>query len=276
MELVKRSDMFTVPFSRLRLDEGNARIDLGDIEALKLSIKENGVKEPLWGYKQKDPDGEEYFYVINGSRRFAALKMLFEENGTIIYAPFRTQDKKLCTAEQNVLDRLLRNDGKEYTPYEKSLEINKLINYGWSPKQVAQKLGFSENHIKDLISLANAPKKIQNLVAKGTVSATLAMKEVKKGDDAVNKLVERANEAPKEAPQQPSFLPDDPNAPKEKKPRITAKDLEPTFNSMKEFREWFKTADPKRMNPGPLLTYKFFCSIINNEAKKEDFADFFY
>lgn len=276
MELVKRSDMFTVPFSRLKLDDGNARVDLGDIDQLKESIRQNGVKEPLWGYKQKGDDGEEYYYIINGSRRYAALRLLFEETGATIFVPFRTQDKKLCTPEQNVLDRLLRNEGKEYTPYEKSLEINKLINYGWGTKEVAKKLGVSENHIKSLLSLANAPKLVQNLVADGTVSATLAMHTVAKGKEAVDELVHKANEAPKEAPQQANLLDDGAKPIKEKKPRVTAKDLSPEVNSWKEFKNFAKDANESNMSATALALFKFMLKILNNETTNKDFNTFFF
>jgi ParB family transcriptional regulator, chromosome partitioning protein len=277
MELVKRKDSFEVPHSRLRLDPANAesRHDLGDLDQLEESIKENGVLEAVSAYKQKDPtDGEDYYYLTNGRRRFLAAGQLKEKTGVEIYFPVLT--KKKVNDELATIERLLRNEGKAYTPYEICLEIQKLINWKWSERDIAKKLGRSENHIKNLLSLANAPKEVQNLVAGGHVSATLAIHQIAKGDTAVNQLVEKANEAPVHGPQQANLLDDGAKPTKEKKPRVTAKDLAPELNSWKEYKSWAKSANEANMSATAVAFHKFLLKIINNEVGEKDFNQFFF
>jgi ParB-like nuclease domain len=74
--LVTKDEMLRVPFSRMRLDPDNERIDLGPIDWLIDNIRNEGVKEPLWGYRGIDENRKECYFVVNGSRRFAALKVL--------------------------------------------------------------------------------------------------------------------------------------------------------------------------------------------------------
>jgi hypothetical protein len=275
MELVKRSDMYTVPFTRLRLAPDNGRIDFGDIDELMENILENGVKEALYGYSGKDPELGDVFFAKNGSRRFKAMERIYKERGIEISCPFRLQPKK-THPEQDVLDRILLNDGKPYTPYELSKEIEKLINYGWDTKKVAQKLGRSETNIVNLLSLAGAPMHVQNVVANGSVSATLAIKTLAKGSEAVDELVQKAQEAPKEPDSKPDLFQEGDKPKEPKKTRVTAKDLAPQLNSWKEFKEWARMADKKKMNPTPQACFILLCQIMNNEAKVEDFNDFFY
>lgn len=77
---VKKGDVWKVPFDNLHLVEGlNIRTDYGDIEELAASILANGVKVALQGYR----DGEQ-FYVVDGHRRYTALKLLADRGHKLI------------------------------------------------------------------------------------------------------------------------------------------------------------------------------------------------
>jgi ParB/RepB/Spo0J family partition protein len=246
---------------------------MGNIEELKEQIREEGVKVPMYGYSQREDDGETYYYIVDGSRRYAACKLLSEEGGPELSIKFMPQPKR-TNKEQNTLERLLRNEGKPYTPYEISIEINKLVNYGWPEKKIATKLGKSETYVKQLLSLAHAPQKVQNLLAEDKVSATLAIQTLAKGDDAVEELVQKAEETPKEA-QNGTELFQEPQSPKGKTTRVTAKDLAPSLNSWKEFKKWAEQADNSKMSDTANAFFKFLCKMTVNELKQEDIADFF-
>ncbi len=164
--MVTREELLKVPFSRMKLDPDNERIDLGPIEWLIDNIRNEGVKEPLWGYKGIDQTRKECYFVVNGSRRFEALKVIYDEGrGIEIVAPFKTFNPVKVNSEQRIVERLIRNEGLPYSRLEKSSSIGKLSAYGWSHHKIAEQLSMSHTWVSDTLLLHHAPQRLKNIIA---------------------------------------------------------------------------------------------------------------
>jgi hypothetical protein len=287
--LVTKDEMLKVPFSRMRLDPDNERIDLGPIEWLIDNIRSEGVKEALWGYKGKDVAGKECYFVVNGSRRFAALKVIYDEGkGIDISAPFKTFNPDKVNMEQRIVERLIRNEGLPYTRLEKSSSIGKLSAYGWSNQKIASQLSMSITWVTDTLLLHSAPQRLKNIISAKELSASLAIDMMKKGEvDAF--LAQYSNgqysqpdegeitgiDTTIEMAQHKADVTAAGTAPvKNKSNKITKKDIN-GLNSVKEFKNFARRADQTKMTAGKEHYFAFLCKFVNNELSYEEIADFF-
>lgn len=270
---VKKRDLTMVPFSNLILREDfNIRTDMGDLRELADSIKENGVKQAMRGYKEK---GTEQYIVVDGHRRYAACRLLMEEGSDEILIPFITEPQKYSD-EQRVLDMFIMNDGKALNPLEQAAGVQRLLNWGWTGKDIAAKLGKSVQWIDRLSSLATAPKRIQKLVENKKMSATMAMDVVAKGEEETEKFLQNVDAGVYSANGvtamngEEVFVED---KPKRTKTKITKSDVE--LNSWQAFKKWAKMADPDKMSDEGARFFKYLCRMMNNEVGEASFKSFF-
>jgi len=287
--LVTRDELLRVPFSRMRLDPDNERIDLGPIEWLTNNIRNEGVKEPLWGYRGVDETKRECYFVVNGSRRFAVLQLIYDGGkGIDIVAPFKTFDPKKVNLEQRIIERLIRNEGLPYSRLEKSSSIGKLSAYGWSNQKIAEQLSMSITWVADTLLLHHAPQRLKNIVSSKELSASLAIEMIKKGEieafltqysnghysqaeEPINGIEIQSMEAPAQTQR---FA--ETSAPTSKRinNKITKRDFN-ELNSIKEFKNFSKVADPTRMSDSDSRFFLFLCKIMNNELTQLQIAGFF-
>lgn len=192
MNKPQRKDLWFIDPRLLTLEEGfNTRTDFGDLEELKNSILENGVKIPLRGYKVR---GEEKYVVNDGHRRYMAVMMAIKEGNDIARVPFISEDKK--SMEERLFEILLSNDGKPLTSLELGETYRRLKNFGYNATEIAKKVGKSTTHILDMIEVAESNKGVKDAINEGYVSATI-VSEVKKSfedkqeaDDTITTIVE--------------------------------------------------------------------------------------
>lgn len=171
----QRKDLFYLDPRVLTIEDGfNVRTDYGDLDQLKLSIVENGVKIPLRGYKIY---GKNEYVVVDGHRRFMAVMMAIKEGNDIARVPFITEEKK--TAEERNFEMILSNDGKQLTPLELGEVYKRLQNYGYSPSEISRRIGKSVTHVIDMIDVAGSSKDVKDAIKEGSISTTL-VSEVKK------------------------------------------------------------------------------------------------
>lgn len=164
----KRSDILHLDARAINVVEGfNVRQDYGDIQELANSIKENGVRNPLRGYKEK---GE--YHLTDGHRRLQAV-MLLVEQGAEIRVPFITE--KNPSEEKRIIDMYICNDGKKLTPLEEADIVNRLQNLGMTSKEVATKLGCTEAHICNMRAISDLPTKLKNRIKGNEISSTLVL-----------------------------------------------------------------------------------------------------
>lgn len=174
----QKSDVFKVDPNLIYPDyEFNIRTDYGDLETLKESIRVNGVKKPLQGKR----DGN-YFKITDGFRRTAAVQQLLEEGHEVARVPLQLEGREY-NDEKRIFDMFISNDGKNLTSLEEGIGFKRLQNLGYDQTEIASKLGKTPAHVSNMVSLANAPKHIQNELQEGNISASTALEILRKGQD---------------------------------------------------------------------------------------------
>lgn len=286
---IVKADLWKVPFSKMRLDPDNERVDLGDMDWLVNSIRQEGVNEVMDGYKGKD-NGEDVVFIRDGKRRFTAMEIIYDKgNGPDIIANVKTFDPRLVSKEQSIIQRLIRNEGKPFTPSEKSAAIKKLHNYNWDEKMIAEKLGISTNNVHDMLLFAGCPERLKKVVQNNDLSFSNAVKLIK--ETRVERFLEEydTNKIEKEVNHELSQLPfvSDPssanesNAPKKKRAKITSKDLSDGPNSLKELKSFRKLVenapetDPIEMPECKLGCWEFLLKILDNKVTGKQISNFF-
>ena len=76
------------------------------------------------------------------------------------------------------------DQGLKFTPLQQGIGFLRLLNMGHGIPAIAARLGVSRTTIENGLALAETPAAVQNMVAAGQVSATLALKTVRAGDTA--------------------------------------------------------------------------------------------
>lgn len=164
---VQRKDLFFIDPKMLIIEEGfNTRNDYGNIEELKNSIIENGVKVPIRGYKEGDN-----FVIVDGHRRHRAVMIAIAEGNQIARVPFISEKKK--NLEDRIFEILISNDGKPLTSLELGETYKKLQNFGYNASEIAKKIGKSVSHVLSMIDVASSSKEIKDAIKEESISATL-------------------------------------------------------------------------------------------------------
>lgn len=167
----------------------NPRFEYGDIEELMNSILENGIRNPLKGYKVGDK-----IVLKDGHRRMRAVNLAIEKGNKIERVPVILEQSAL-NDEERTLEFLIYNDGKPLTMLEQSEVIKRLLNFGWKVTDVVRKTGKARGYIENLISLTKTSMKVQNYIKEGKISAhaVIQIMQAVKGDlDKTNSEVETA------------------------------------------------------------------------------------
>lgn len=168
----------------------NARIEGpeldGHIRQLADSIKEIGVQEPVTVYQKGDT-----IILTNGHCRLMAVRLAISEGADILSIPCRVEDRYSNDADR-VLSLITRNSGKPLSPLEQSSVIKRLTAFGWSVAQIATKTGFSVSHVNNLLVLSGAPAAVTDMVSQGQVSATAAVKTIRKHKEKATEVLQTA------------------------------------------------------------------------------------
>lgn len=261
----KKTDYWWVDSRRLIFEDGyNQREVFGDIPGLARSIAKSGIKNPLWCYKR----GENYV-VKRGHRRTMALRILEKQNpGKAIIVPILLLPKGY-NPEEAILDLIIENEALPFTPWEQAKVLRELRNLGWSPDDMAERSGKSMVYVHRLLSLADAPQKLINLVREGRVTGTFAMDMIAEG--RVDELLKKADEnrLPTPNPELEMF----PAENSAKPPRITRTDLRP--NSWKTFKKWVPQVKETELSPEKATFFQWLKQMLDGELTEEDFKKFF-
>lgn len=211
VDAVKAPGFYMVPPSSLDvMADFNVRVRATEdyeaqVATLMDSIRANGFMpdKPISVVVDADPgepvEGEvpqAKLWVVDGHTRLeAVLRLIANENIGIETIPIVVKPKT-TTFEDMLVQLVTSNSGKPLTSYETSIVVKRLVNYGWTQAMIAQRLALSEKHIGNLMVLAGAPAKIRNQVVAGKLSATEAVKLIRKhgakATDVANAAVETA------------------------------------------------------------------------------------
>lgn len=148
----------------------NPRKDLGNLEELTASIKENGIYQNLTviPINEEAPDEEPKYMVVIGHRRLEAAKRagLQEVPCAIVRALSETQQLQIM-----LLENMQRSD---LTVYEQAQGFQQLLDFGMDIEDISQQSGFSKRTIRRRLEIA---KLDQNKLKEISSTRQLSLKE---------------------------------------------------------------------------------------------------
>lgn len=175
---------FNVPETK---EEWEARV-----EAMVAHRAAGGILPPV-EVRSRDKGG---VFLVDGHARFECDKRAFKrglipgdpKDGQLylLTIPFAGND-----AERTVRT-ITSAEGRTLTPLQLADRYSKLMAFGWSAEDIAKKVGKTGEHVRNILKLASADTAVQKLVADKKVSASEAVKVIKKHGEAAGKVLQEA------------------------------------------------------------------------------------
>jgi len=151
------------------------------------------------GYDQAKPltifqeEGE--FFISDGHCRLMAVLRAIEMGAEIMTVPVIMEMKEVNEADR-VAGLVTRNSGLPLTPLETAAVYKRLIGFGWTVKQIADKVGKSVGHVDAGLLLMGATPATHAHIVAGEVSASVVTAAVREhGPAKAAKIVDRAIKA---------------------------------------------------------------------------------
>lgn len=164
----------------------NPRKDLGNLEELTASIKENGIYQNLTVIPVNEavPGEEPKYMVVIGHRRLEAAKRAGLQEVPCAIVRGMSETRQLQTM---LLENMQRSD---LTVYEQAQGFQQLLDFGMDIEDISQQSGFSKSTIRRRLEIA---KLDQNKLKELSSTRQLSLKEF----DALAKIknLEARNEA---------------------------------------------------------------------------------
>jgi hypothetical protein len=190
-----------MPRNRIRVIPGfNVREKDADYKAnvrrYADSMKANGYDEtkPMAGFVFEE-DGEHLIGLTDGHTRLDAVDLAISEGCEIVTIPVVTKARG-TSMEDITIGLVTSNSGAALKPLEVAKVCKRLVGYGMEVKEIATRLTLTTAYVNQLLDLLAAPKAVRDLVANGTIAATLAMDTLKKhGKDAAKMLTAGVKQA---------------------------------------------------------------------------------
>lgn len=258
------------PASIKRLDGFNVRVKTPDYiehrKGIEKSIRANGFypNKPLGGYVAKE-EGENVFYLTDGYTRLDAVDSLNDEEfgdggEKITLVPF-TVKPATANLEDLTVALIQDNEGRPLSVYERALVVGRLKSYNMSDDEIARRLNITTRYVADLTTLAGAPASVRGMLINGKISATEAVKQLRKKGEKAGAAIKAAVD----------------NAEKAGKKKATGKDVkkasgEPTRKAAKAAKTAKASEAAPVATPGKLVienSYVFVAgSIVTADAIK--------
>lgn len=155
------------------------------IEALAAHILAGGLVPAL---EVRPRDGGGVFVVDGHRRRRAYLKIADQVRDASgeLWIP-------VVAFTGNDADRIARvitsAEGRALSMLEVGRGYKRLVAFGWSPQDIADKVGKTRQHVDQVLILAHANADVQQMVADGNVSASSAIDAVRKHGDGAGAVL---------------------------------------------------------------------------------------
>lgn len=150
------------------------------IEALADHIAAGGKYPPL-EVRIRDEGG---VWIVDGHRRHAAIGRVLARGVDLRHPQDGEVRIHVVIFEGNDADRAARiitsAAGEPLTPLEVAEGYKRLRAFGWTPAQIAAKVGKSPEHVLQVLALGDANSDVRKMVNAGAVSATHAAKTARK------------------------------------------------------------------------------------------------
>jgi ParB family chromosome partitioning protein len=163
-----------VPVGKILPNPAQPRLsyDEDSLTELADSIREHGVLQPIL----VRPAGSK-FELIAGERRWRASGMAERESIPAIVVDFDEQ----TALEVSIIENLQRED---VSPLEEAVMFRKMTDtFGYSVRQLAQKVGKDKGYIENRLRLTDAPPDIRELVSLRKDTISHAYELMKIGDE---------------------------------------------------------------------------------------------
>lgn len=146
----KKNSICYISRNQLEPHPDNPRKDLGDLEELRESIRQNGIMQNLTVIPTDDTF--DHFRILIGHRRFAASEGILNELPCVIVEDLTDREQvgiMLCENLQR----------KDLTFYEQGQGFQMMLDLGDTIDEISEKTGFSKNTVKHRVEIAKLPKK---------------------------------------------------------------------------------------------------------------------
>lgn len=193
---LKRADAMKARLEDLHEEYGfNLRREGEDLEQsiaeLAEYLHQGGTVPPL----EVRPREEGGMYVVDGHRRRRAYLKL-DADGKLPRDPDGNFWVPIAAFSGNDAERVLRvitsQEGRKLSQLELADGYKRLAAFGWSPEQIARKMGKTRQHVDQVLLVGNANSDVQRMIASGEVAATTAAQAVRQhGEKAGEVLVDK-------------------------------------------------------------------------------------
>lgn len=163
-----------VPISKILPNPAQPRLSYEEDSLTELadSIREHGVLQPIL----VRPSGSK-FELIAGERRWRASGMVGRETIPAIVAEFDDQ----TALEVSIIENLQRED---VSPLEEAAMFRRMTEtFGYSVRQLAQKVGKDKGYVENRLRLSDAPADIRELLSLRKDTISHAYELMKIGDE---------------------------------------------------------------------------------------------
>lgn len=193
----KRADLVKIRLDQIHVEPGFNVPETPEefderVNGILAHLKQGGYLPPI----EVRDRAEGGVYVVEGhARREAHIRAVAE--GVPVHDPKDGQVYLLTVRfNGNDADRVLRSvtsaTGRTLSMSQLANRYKMLIAFGWSAAQIAEKVSKSREHVHNVLGLGNANSDVQQMVAQGTVSASVAGKAARKyGEKAGAVLTEQ-------------------------------------------------------------------------------------
>ena len=169
-----QAQMREVPVGKILPNPAQPRLsyDEESLTELAASIREHGVLQPII----VRPVGSK-FELIAGERRWRASGMVERETIPAIVVDFDEQ----TALEVSIIENLQRED---VSPLEEATMFRKMTEaFGYSVRQLAQKVGKDKGYVENRLRLSDAPADVRELVSLRKDTISHAYELMKIGDE---------------------------------------------------------------------------------------------
>lgn len=145
----------------LDIDNNQPRkfVSLVELEELSISIKENGILQPIIVCKVN-----ERYKIIVGERRFRAAKLIQLTNIPVIEVNMKESCRDLMPLVENI-------QRENFTPVEEAYAYKNVMNkYSLTQKDLSEKIGKSRAYISNLVRILDLEQEILNAVHRKEIS----------------------------------------------------------------------------------------------------------
>jgi len=193
---VSKTTQFAVDPRVLEVEDGfNARpLNADHVAEMSIALRNGAMFPPL---DVRVEDGR--ILIVDGHHRHAAALDAIEkgfEIKSLDVRQFRGNDA------DRVAHMISSASGLALTPLQLGVQYRKLIVFGWTEPQIADRRGKSVQHVKDMIQLAEANSDVHEAINAGQITGTAALKMVKqfgsKAGEVIRDTVEQAKAEGKE------------------------------------------------------------------------------